>query len=755
MVKQRKFPGPPPGQGPPLRVLPIGGLGEIGMNCMLIGVGDRYIMVDAGLMFPDFTDHGMQRILPDTAFLHQWKDKIEAVIITHAHEDHIGAMPWVVPGLDPNTPIYAASFVMELVQRRMAEYSLWNPHRFHTMEMRQRFQLGPFECEPIRVTHSIPDCCGFVLRCDKGTIVHTGDWKIDENPIDGEMFDREMFEALGREGVTLFMSDSTNVLSPGRTISESTVQQAIINRVASHNGKGRVIATQFASNLHRLASVKKAADAAGRKICFMGMSLTTYLEAAWRDGRAPFDPRILVPPSDISDYNPSEVLVVCTGSQGEERAALNRASFNAAPELKLGPSDLILFSAKVIPGNEPRVQSMMNRIAGHGADIAWGREERLHASGHAYRDELEEVLRLVKPQHFLPVHGEYAFLCEHAQLAHEAGCNFTSVIRNGQMLGVADRRNGNTLSLGWRQPQREAAAGDEAEAAAPAEQQEEEEDPFRPRSDQDAARAEAAVGVLGGAATGTLQVLGDVPLREFFNDGGKGTGTREEMDIDTRATLATEGLVVAMVDVVRQAPGNEPGAPWKMSSRVRITTRGMWVDENRLLNDLHAAASSAVAKLPPDAPLDAVDRQVTAALRTAARRYNQKRPEIIVYPHEHDPRIGAAVAAQAEARMQELQQSAAARKRQSAGGGATSERQPLRRRGRPPLKKSEQELHQQQQQQAQARQQAQEAPHNSWGGQQPAPPPSQPVPEGMLQRRRAANPREKAGQAPSDDLSFD
>ena len=224
VLSQRPFPGPPPEEGPPLRILPIGGLCEIGMNCMLIGAQDRYILVDAGLMFPDQAEIGMQKVLPDASFLRQWRDKIEAVVITHGHEDHIGALPWVIPALDPSTPIYSGSFVMSLVKRRLVEYGLWDQSRMHTFKMRERFNLGPFECEPVRVTHSIPDCCGLILRSEFGNIVHTGDWKMDENPADGDGFDKEAFEQIGNEGVALLMSDSTNVLSPGRTTSEKIVE---------------------------------------------------------------------------------------------------------------------------------------------------------------------------------------------------------------------------------------------------------------------------------------------------------------------------------------------------------------------------------------------------------------------------------------------------------------------------------------------------------------------------------------------------
>ena len=623
---RRRFPGPPPGEGPPIRVLPIGGLGEIGMNCMLVGVHDRYILIDAGLMFPDFSDLGMQKILPDTSFLSQWRDKIEAVVITHGHEDHIGALPWVVPALDPGTPIYAGGFAMQLIKRRLQEFNLWDASRMHTLEVRKPFQCGPFEVEPLRVTHSIPDCCGLIMRSEHGTIVHTGDWKIDENPVDGDGFDRDYFYELGKENVTLFMSDSTNVLSPGRTTSETDVEANLVRRVMGHHGKGRVITTQFASNLHRLASVKKAADAAGRKICFIGMSLNTYLEAAYREGRAPINPKDLVPSSAIDDMDPNELLVVTTGSQGEPRAALNLASRDASHMLKLRNSDLLLYSAKIIPGNDTKVVQMMNRIAEIGPEIAMSREEGLHTSGHAYKDELQEILRAVKPQHFLPVHGEYSFLCAHAQLGRETGIHNTSVIRNGQMLGVWDKRNKNTVS------------------------------------------------------TGSATMLGEAKLVNFYNDGNKGTGTAAEMSLQQRQHIATEGVVVAAVDVIRDPAvisvvaalskqqsqqsqskegENADGATTaalqeasrrKLKAKIRITTRAMWTDGGKLLELLHTSAEAAIAKLPGDAALSAVERVVGDSLRRASKQFNNRRPEVIIIAHEADPRMGAAAGAMARRR---------------------------------------------------------------------------------------------------------
>eukprot|EP00899_Mesostigma_viride_P022797 jgi/Mesvir1/3701/Mv14988-RA.3 len=479
--------------GPPLRVFPIGGLGEIGMNCMLIGNRDRYILLDAGLMFPDHDDLGMQRVLPDTSMLHRWKDKIEAVLITHGHEDHIGALPWVVPALDPETPIYASGFTMELVERRMKEHTLWNRKRFRKFKLNERFQLGPFECETIRVTHSIPDCIACVLRCEDGNIFHTGDFKIDENPVDGEHFDRVALERIASEngGITLMMSDSTNINAEGRTISESDVAASLMRHITEYKGNGRIITTQFASNIHRLGSVKKAADVAGRKLCFIGMSLRTYLEAAWRDGRAPFDPSVLVSAEDMDNYAPNELVIVTTGSQAEPRAALSLAAIGGSRNLKLQPDDHFLYSAKMIPGNEKRVMKMINAIAMAGPTVVMGNKAVLHTSGHAYRDELEEILRIVKPQHFLPVHGEFAFLKAHERLARDNGIRHTTVIRNGTMTGVGQLRNKATQSIGG------------------------------------------------------FAMMGKQRLELMYNDGGKGFGNKTDMCLEERIQISSDGIIIA------------------------------------------------------------------------------------------------------------------------------------------------------------------------------------------------------------------
>ncbi|KAK6123718.1 hypothetical protein DH2020_042532 [Rehmannia glutinosa] len=535
--------------GPPLRILPIGGLGEIGMNCMLVGNYDRYILIDAGVMFPDYDELGVQKIIPDTTFIKKWSHKIEAVIITHGHEDHIGALPW-------------------LIKKRLKEFGIFVPSRLKVFKTRRRFVAGPFEIEPIRVTHSIPDCSGLVFRCADGTILHTGDWKIDESPLDGKVFDREALEELSKEGVTLLlenvsdnehnkyffkmMSDSTNVLSPGRTLSETVVRDSLLRRISA--AKGRVITTQFASNIHRLGSVKAAADLTGRKLVFVGMSLRTYLDAAWKDGKAPIDPSTLVKVEDIDAYAPKDLLIVTTGSQAEPRAALNLASYGSSHSLKLNKEDLILYSAKVIPGNETRVMKMLNRISEIGSTIVMGKNELLHTSGHAHREELVRYLIALKDP-------------------------WDAVIKNGEMLGVSHLRNRRVLSNGFIS-------------------------------------------------------LGKENLQLMYSDGDKAFGTATELCVDERARIASDGIIVISMEILR--PQAADGSAEKaLKGKIRITTRCLWLDKGKLLDALHKAAHAALSSCPVNCPLAHMERTVAEVLRKMVRKYSSKRPEVIAIATEN------------------------------------------------------------------------------------------------------------------------
>ncbi|XP_028765043.1 ribonuclease J isoform X2 [Neltuma alba] len=483
----------------------------------------------------------------------------------------------VIPALDTHTPIFASSFTMELIRKRLKEHGIFVPSRLKVFRTRKKFLAGPFEIEPIRVTHSIPDCCGLVLRCSDGTILHTGDWKIDEQPLDGKVFDREVLEELSKEGVTLMMSDSTNILSPGRTISESTVADALLRRISA--AKGRVITTQFASNIHRLGSVNAAADLTGRKMVFVGMSLRTYLDAAWKDGKAPFDPSTLVKVEDIDAYAPKDLLIVTTGSQAEPRAALNLASYGGSHSFKLTKEDIILYSAKVIPGNESRVMKMMNRIAEIGSSIIMGKNEGLHTSGHAYRGELEEVLRIVKPQHFLPIHGELLFLKEHELLGKSTGIRHTAVIKNGEMLGVSHLRNRRVLSNGFVS-------------------------------------------------------LGKENLQLKYSDGDKAFGTSSELFVDERLRIALDGIIVVSMEIFRPQ-NSESHVENTLKGKIRITTRCLWLDKGKLLDALHKAAHAALSSCPVNCPFYHMERTVSEVLRKLVRKYSGKRPEVIAIAVEN------------------------------------------------------------------------------------------------------------------------
>ncbi|XP_059443585.1 ribonuclease J isoform X2 [Corylus avellana] len=483
----------------------------------------------------------------------------------------------VIPALDSRTPIFASSFTMELIKKRLKENGIFLPSRLKVFRTRRKFMAGPFEIEPLTVTHSIPDCCGLVLRCADGTILHTGDWKIDETPLDGKVFDREALEELSKEGVTLMMSDSTNILSPGRTTSESVVADSLLRHISA--AKGRVITTQFASNIHRLGSVKAAADLTGRKLVFVGMSLRTYLDAAWKDGKAPIDPSTLVKVEDIDAYAPKDLLIVTTGSQAEPRAALNLASYGGSHSLKLSKEDVILYSAKVIPGNESRVMKMLNRLSEIGSSIVMGKNEGLHTSGHGHRGELEEVLRIVKPQHFLPIHGELLFLKEHELLGRSTGIRHTCVIKNGEMLGVSHLRNRRVLSSGFTS-------------------------------------------------------LGKENLQLMYNDGDKAFGTSTELCIDERQRIASDGIIVISMEILR--PQNVDGSSENsLKGKVRITTRCLWLDKGKLLDALHKAAHASLSSLPVNCPLAHMERTVAEVLRKMVRKYSGKRPEVIAIAVEN------------------------------------------------------------------------------------------------------------------------
>jgi len=557
----------------PLSILPLGGLGKIGMNAMLVGTRGRYVMVDCGIGFAPQTVLGAEKMLPDLGFIADHKDQIEAVLITHGHEDHIGALPWVLPQLDPATPVFASRFTNELVRHRLQEHGLWNAERVTVFGPEKRFAVGPFETQALRVTHSIPDCASVALRCEAGTVLHTADWKIDDEPMDGEHFDKAGFEALGNDGVDLMLSDSTNVMSPGHTKSEAEAARQIERRVSAW--PGRVVVTLFASNLHRVRGLAQIAKATGRRLVICGRSIWNHLEAAQRNGTSPVESGLVMDIEEARDLPPRQALVLTTGSQGESRSALARAADGDHDHLRLGRGDLVLHSARIIPGNEGDVHDMWNRLAARGVELVYDRA--IHVSGHAQRDELEELLRLVKPRAFVPVHGETLFLHAHAALAREIGID-SLIIGNCQRLDL------------------------QARASSPK--------AFRESTPLETSRT------------------ADVPMVMHWAD-GPSVGDEEAMRLKERKKLAWNGMVVIDARVKREANGTASASDLKIEARALF----LGPDE-AYLDDLRRVAIRTIAACPPTTPWSEIAEAVRASVRAAARRATEKRPEVIVVLHE-------------------------------------------------------------------------------------------------------------------------
>ncbi len=414
-----------------LRVMPLGGLGEIGMNCMLFDGGDTAILVDAGLMFPDDTMLGVDYVVPDFSVLRDAAPRIAALLLTHGHEDHIGAVPFLLKEVD--LPVYGTRLTLGLLRHRLAEHGL-DRARLVTVARDARFRVGRFDVEAFPVCHSIPDAVGYVLRCEEGVFVHTGDFKIDPFPLDG------VPTAVGRlrevslaEGVTALFSDSTNVERDGNSLPEKFVGEALAEIFGE--APGRVIVAMFSSNLYRVQEALKAAGRCGRRVALCGKSMIRNVETAIDLGclSLPF-PGILIPVEDASTLPDREVVVVTTGSQGEPRSALTLMALGGHKHIKVRPGDTAVLSSKFIPGNERAIASVINRLFLAGADVLYEKISEVHVSGHGSRGELETMIAAVRPVHFIPVHGEPRLLIRHRKLAGEMGVRSSELILNGDVL---------------------------------------------------------------------------------------------------------------------------------------------------------------------------------------------------------------------------------------------------------------------------------------------------------------------------------
>ena len=395
-----------------LEVVPLGGLGEFGMNMLAITWAETTIVVDAGVMFPDSELLGVDRIIPDLTYLHQ-KGPAAALILTHGHEDHIGAVPHVAPLIDG--PIYGTPFTLALVEPKLKEHGLDRETRLVTVRPRERVTVGPFTIEFIRVTHSIPDCVALAIHTPVGIVVHTGDFKIDQTPIDGQHFDLHRFAELGNEGVLALLADSTNVDRRGFTGSETEVIPAFEEIFTS--ATGRLVVAAFSSSIYRMQILVDLAAQFDRKVAFIGRGMMQNSEIAQRLGYLRIPAGLQIRDSDVPNYPAQDVLCLATGSQGEPMSALSRVAINDHRYVKVGDDDTVVLSARSIPGNEKAIGRVINHLSRRGATVIHEGIKHVHVSGHGSEEELKLVLSLVRPRYFVPVHGEYRQLKQHARVA--------------------------------------------------------------------------------------------------------------------------------------------------------------------------------------------------------------------------------------------------------------------------------------------------------------------------------------------------
>jgi ribonuclease J len=396
-----------------LEVVPLGGLGEFGMNMMAVSWEDTTILIDAGVMFPEPDQLGVDLIIPDLTFVESRRNNVKALILTHGHEDHIGAVPHVMPLFDG--PVYGTAMTLAFIQPKLDEHEIDAGDRLKTISPRDTITVGPFSIEFIRVTHSMPDCVALAITTPAGTIVHTGDFKIDQTPIDGQHFDLHRFAELGSQGVLALFADSTNVDRKGFTGPETEVIDAFEELFTSTHGK--LVVAAFSSSIYRMQILVDLATQFERKVAFVGRSIVQNSEIAQRLGYLRIPAGVQIRDSDISNYASQDVLCIATGSQGEPQAALSRIAIDDHRFVKLNPDDAVVLSARAIPGNEKAIARTMSHIARRGADVVTPEMKHVHVSGHGAVEELKLVLSLVRPRYFVPVHGEYRQLSQHARVA--------------------------------------------------------------------------------------------------------------------------------------------------------------------------------------------------------------------------------------------------------------------------------------------------------------------------------------------------
>ena len=420
----------------PVRIMPLGGLGEIGKNMTVVERDGRLVIVDTGLMFPTAEMLGIDLVLPDFSSLRERVDDIEAIVLTHGHEDHVGALPFVLRELGLPPAIYGGRLTIGLVRSKLEEHKI-REAPLKELDAGERVQAGPFEIEMIHLSHSIPDARAVALHTDLGAILITGDYKFDQTPVDGRPADMARLAELGKEGVLCLCGDSTNADRPGIAASETSVGPALLETFASCNG--RIIVTCFASNVHRVQQAIDAAIQLDRKVALVGRSMKKNFNIASNLGIANAPDGLFIQPRDIGNYPDEKVIAISTGSQGEPLSALRRMANGENRDIELHPDDTVIFSANPIPGNERAVNETVDRIFKIGARVITAQDAPIHTSGHGYREELKMMLNLTKPRHVMPFHGDYKRIRLHSELAEAVGIPPKQIFRG---------HNGVTLELG-------------------------------------------------------------------------------------------------------------------------------------------------------------------------------------------------------------------------------------------------------------------------------------------------------------------
>jgi len=406
-----------------LNIIPLGGLGEIGKNMTAFRYGDDIILIDAGLMFPEDDMLGIDLVIPDITYLIENQDKLKGIFLTHGHEDHIGALPFILKQLD--VPVYGTALTLGILEGRLEEAGV-STANLNVIKSGERVRAGVFKLEFMRVNHSIPDAIGMAIHTPVGLIVHTGDFKIDQTPVDGQVMELNRFAEYGDRGVLLMMADSTNAERPGYTQSEKFVGETFDNEF--RYAKNRIIVATFSSNVHRIQQICDTAARYGRKVAVMGRSMVNVVDISLKLDYLKVPEGLLIDIDDIRNYTNDKVVVICTGSQGEPMSALTRMSMGENRKVQIVPGDTVIISAAPIPGNEKMVSNTINHLYMLGAEVVYEKANGVHVSGHASQEELKIMHNLVRPKFFMPVHGEYRHLMKHARLAESLGMDRKNIV---------------------------------------------------------------------------------------------------------------------------------------------------------------------------------------------------------------------------------------------------------------------------------------------------------------------------------------